>query len=117
MSASWARVETISSGSPARTARIYARSAGPRCAPLEQTASLRSRAARSWRRSSMTSGLRVSTIGRPQIVPTEDHCTGGARGAKGAHDLMVQFQQHRGRVGGGDFEVFVGGEMAVDAGG
>src|SRR5271170_1616059 len=115
--ASCARVETISSSSPASTARISARSAGPRCAPLEHTASLRSRAARAWRKSSITSGLSVSTGCGPQIVFTEHHCTGGSRRTERAHHLMVQFQQHRGRVRGGDFEVLGGGEVAIYTGG
>src|SRR5258708_725769 len=106
--ASCARVATISSASPARIARISARSAGARCAPPVQTAIFRSRVARPWRRSSRTSGLRVSTGLWPQVLLTKHHCTGGAGCAEGRHGLAVQFQQHRGGVPGGHLELLIG---------
>src|SRR5947207_12000331 len=68
--ASPARVAIISSGSLARTARISARSAGARCAPPVHIASFRSRVARPCRRSSTTSGLRVSNGSLPR---SEEH--------------------------------------------
>src|SRR5713226_3497701 len=106
--ASCARLATISSPSWARTARISARSAGARCAPPAQTAIFRSRVARPWRKSSRTSGLRVSTWLRPQILLTKHHCTGGAGRAEGRHGLAVQFQQHRGGVCGSHLELLIG---------
>src|SRR5713226_9818705 len=106
--ASCARVATISSASWARTARISTRSAGARCAPPVQTAIFRSRVARPWRRSSRTSGLRVSTGLWPQVLLTKHHCTGGAGCAEGRHGLAVQLQQHRGGVTGGHLELLIG---------
>src|SRR5216684_9182184 len=106
--ASCARDATISSASWASTARSSARSAGARCAPPVQTAIFRSRVARPWRRSSRTSGLRVSTGLWPQVLLTKHHCTGGAGCAEGRHGLAVQFQQHRGGVPGGHLELLIG---------
>src|SRR5580700_1844724 len=114
-STSCARVPTTSSGSLARTVRISARSAGLRCAPPEQTASLRSRGARSCRKSSITSGLSVSTLCLPYVFETKHNCTGGAGHAEWTHDLMVQFQQHRRGVCCAHFEVVIRREMAVHA--
>jgi exonuclease III len=54
--------------SRARIARISARSAAGKCAPVEHTAILRSRVARPRRKSSTISGLRVSTGCLPQIL-------------------------------------------------
>ena len=103
--ASFARSATISSVSPARTARISARSTGARCAPPVQTAIFRSRVARPWRRSSRISGLRDSTGLRPQIFPCKHHCTGGAGRTEWRHSPAVQFQQHRRGVPGGHLEL------------
>src|SRR5215467_2329976 len=96
--ASLARVAIISSGSAESTARISARSAGRRCAPLVQTASLRSRVARPCRRSSTTSGLRVSTGSLPQTLLAIHHSTEGPRSTEGRHGPAVQLQQHGRRV-------------------
>src|SRR4029077_14221131 len=109
--------ETTSSGSIARMERISARSAAGRCAPVEQTAILRSRVARPWRRSSTTSGLRVSTACPPQIMLSQHNCTGCAGGAEGRHGLAVQFQQYPSGVGGGHFKLVGGGEVPDRAGG
>src|SRR6266446_6886929 len=111
--ASCARLATTSSASCANTARISARSAAERCAPPLQTAILRSRVARPWRRASISSGLRVSTGCRPQILLAKDYCTGAAGRANGRHGLAVQFQQHRAGVAGGDLEGGLRREMAV----
>src|SRR6267143_4797025 len=115
--ASCARSDTISSASPASTAKTSARSAGARCAPPAQTAILRSRVARPWRRSSITSGLRGSTGCLPQIFLAKHHCTGGAGRAKRRHRLPVQFQQYCRRVACGHFKLLFGGEVARLAGG
>src|SRR6267143_5270382 len=115
--ASCARAATISSASPASTAKISARSAGARCPPPAQTAILRSRVARPWRRSSRTSGLRASTGCLPQILLAKHHCTGGAGRAKRRHRLPVQFQQYGRRVARGHFELLFGREVARLAGG
>src|SRR5258707_925412 len=104
-SASWARVATISSASCASTAMTSARSAALKWAAPEHTASLRSRVARLCFRSSTTSGLRDSTGYLPQIFRTEDYSTGGAGRAERRHHVPVQFQQHCGGVGRGDFEM------------
>src|SRR5215467_7025956 len=95
--ASLARLAIISSVSPARTARISARSAGARCAPPVHIASFRSRVARPCRRSSKTSGLR-STGYLPQVFVAEYHSTEGPGGAEGRHGSAVQLQQYRGGV-------------------
>src|ERR1700674_931177 len=115
--ASCARAATISSASWARTVRISARSAGARCAPPVQTAIFRSRVARLWRRSSRTSGLRVSTRLRPQVLPTKHHCTGGAGRSKGWHGFAVQFQQHRRGVSRSDLELLIGRKVTGLPGG
>src|SRR5712692_10742545 len=115
--ASCAREETISSASWASTARISARSAGARCAPPAQTAILRSRVARPWRKSSRTSGLRVSTGRLPQILLVKHHCT-GTTGRPGARQgLAVQFQQHGGEIPRGHHELLIRAKVASDIGG
>src|SRR6267378_516871 len=114
--ASCARAATISSASPASTAKISARSAGARCAPPAQTAILRSRVARPWRSSSITSGPSGSTGCLPQIFLAKHHCTGGAGRAEGRHRLPVQFQQYCRRVACGHFKLLLGREMARLAG-
>src|SRR5580704_9517316 len=106
-----ARSETISSASPASTARISARSGGERCAPPAQTAIFRSRAARPARRSSSISGLRGSTGCLPQVFLGQDYCTGGSGSSNGRHGSPVQFQQHRGRVADGHFKLLGSGKM------
>src|SRR5260370_23934226 len=112
--ASCAREATISSWSPARTARTSARSAGTRCAPPVQTAIFRSRVARPWRKSSRTSGLRVSTGRLPQILLAKHHCT-GTTGRPGARQgLAVQFQQHGGEIPRGHHELLIRGKVASD---
>src|SRR5437588_6895615 len=108
--ASAARVAIISSGSLASTARISARSAGARCAPPAQTASFLSRVARPCRRSSTTSGLRVSTGSLPQILVAEHHSTEGSRRAEGRHRFAVQCQQHCRGVGCADVKLLFGRE-------
>src|SRR5216684_235392 len=115
--ASCARDATISSASWASTARSSARSAGARWAPPVQTAIFRSRVARPWRRSSRTSGLRVSTGLWPQVLLTKHHCTGCAGRSKRRHGLAVQFQQHRRGVPGGHLEPLIGRIMTVLPGG
>src|ERR1700676_1460602 len=112
-----ARSETISSVSPASTARISARSAGARCAPPEQTAILRSRGARPARRSSRISGLRGSTGCLPQIFLAKHYCTGGSGSSNGRHGSPVQFQQHRGGIGRGHFKLLAGGKVPRFSGG
>src|SRR6266404_5074995 len=114
--ASCARSDTISSASPASTAKSSARSGGARCAPPAQTANLRSRVARPWRKSSISSGLSGSTGCLPQIFLAKHYCTGGAGRAKRRHRLPVQFQQHGRRVAGGHFKLPIGGEVARLAG-
>src|SRR6267142_6146065 len=114
--ASCARSDTISSASPASTAKSSARSAGARCAPPAQMANLRSRGARPCRKSSISSGLRASTGCLPQILLAKHHCTGGAGRAKRRHRLPVQFQQYRRRVASGHFKLQFGGEVARLAG-
>src|SRR6266849_3072937 len=115
--ASCARSDTISSASPASTAKSSARSAGARCAPPAQTANLRSRGARPCRKSSISSGLSGSTGCLPQILLAEHHCTGGAVRAKRRHRLPVQFQQYGRRVARSHFKLLFGGEAARLAGG
>src|SRR5215469_2883393 len=114
--ASPARVAIISSGSPARTARISARSAGSRCAPPVQTASLRSRVARPCRRSSTTSGLRVSTGYLPQVLVGIYHSTERSRRTEGRHRSAVQLQQHDRGVRRANVELAFRGEMQGFAG-
>src|SRR5215472_12493791 len=115
-SASCARVETISSESSARTQRISTRSGAGKCAPVVQMAIFRSRGARPWRNSSMTSGLRVSTGRLPEIAPRQGYCTGPSRRPGGRHRFTVQFQQHRAGVAGGDDKFGIRSEMMVFAG-
>src|SRR6266850_2546356 len=115
--ASCARSDTISSASPASTAKSSARSAGARCAPPAQMANLRSRVARPWRKSSISSGLSGSTGCLPQILLAEHHCTGGAGRAKRRHRLPVQFQQYGRRAACGHFKLLFGAEAARLAGG
>src|SRR5437899_3981771 len=109
--ASCAREATISSWSPARTARTSARSAGARCAPPVQTAIFRSRVARPWRKSSRTSGLRVSTGRLPQILLAKHHCTGSAGRPGARKGLAVQFQQHGGEIRRGYHELLIRGKV------
>src|SRR6266481_422597 len=111
--ASCARLATTSSVSSASTASISARSAADTCAPPLQTAILRSRVARPWRRASMSSGLRVSTGCRPQILLAKHYCTGAAGRANGRHGLAVQFQQHRAGIAGSYLEGGLCREMAA----
>src|SRR5260370_25429635 len=61
----------------------------------------------------MSSGLRVSTGCRPQVFFAKDYCRGRARRTDGQYGLVVQFQQHRAGVRGGDLEGGFGGERAV----
>src|SRR5438876_1858368 len=110
--ASCAREATISSWSPARTARTSARSAGARCAPPVQTAIFRSRVARPWRKSSRTSGLRVSTGRLPQILLARHHCTGTTGRADARQGPAVQFQQHGGEIPRGHRELLIRGKVA-----
>src|SRR5262249_10894594 len=116
MIASLARSATTSSVSNARIERISARSAPGRWAPVAQTAIFLSRVARPWRRSSTTSGLRISTAG-PQIFLAKHDCTGRAGSPEGRHGLPVQFQQYPRSFCGAYFELCGGGKMARGAGG
>src|SRR5438128_7596829 len=94
--ASRAREATISSESCESTVSTSARSTGFRCAPAEQTASLRSRVARLCRSSSTTSGERDSTAYLPWVLRSQNHFTGGARRAVRRDQVRVQFQQQGG---------------------